>query len=44
MNAPEFPSYVKLFGRINFQEADKARSVYSPSAYLADLLQLIDDP
>ncbi|MGF1521427.1 MAG: Tc toxin subunit A [Leptolyngbyaceae cyanobacterium] len=43
MNSNDFPNYSKLFGDINFREADEARSVYSPAAYLADLLQLIDD-
>ena len=39
----ELPSYKNLFGEINFKEGDEARSVYSPAAYLTDLLQLIDD-
>ena len=39
----EMPNYQKIFGNINFKEADEARSVYSPAAYLTDLLQLIDD-
>ncbi|MEM9218659.1 MAG: hemopexin repeat-containing protein [Cyanobacteria bacterium P01_F01_bin.150] len=43
MNNQNLPNYVKLFGNIDFSRADKSRSVYSPSAYLADLLQLIDD-
>jgi hypothetical protein len=37
------PSYEQLFGSLDFREADEARSVYSPAAYLADLLQLLDD-
>ncbi len=43
MKGKNFPNYVKLFGEIDFREGDEARSVYSPAAYLADLLQLIDD-
>jgi len=39
----QLPSYERLFGEIDFQKGDDARSVYSPAAYLADLLQLIDD-
>ena len=38
----KLPSYDALFG-IDFKEGEAARSVYSPAAYLADLLQLIDD-
>lgn len=37
------PSYQQLFGPSDFQRGDAARTVYSPAAYLADLLQLIDD-
>ena len=37
------PSYEQLFGSLDFREVDEARSVYSPAAYLADLLQLLDD-
>ncbi len=37
------PSYEELFGKLDFQKGDEARSVYSPAAYLADLLQLLDD-
>jgi hypothetical protein len=43
MSASNIPNYIKLFGNIDFRKADEARSVYSPAAYLADLLQLIDD-
>lgn len=43
MHENDFPNYVKLFGQIDFREADETRSVYSPAAYLTDLLQLIDD-
>jgi Salmonella virulence plasmid 28.1kDa A protein len=37
------PSYERLFGDLDFRGADESRSVYSPAAYLADLLQLLDD-
>src|SRR6187399_2374859 len=37
------PSYAELFGKLDFKKGDDARSVYSPAAYLADLLQLLDD-
>lgn len=37
------PTYAGLFGDIDFKEGDEYRSVYSPAAYLADLLQLLDD-
>ncbi len=37
------PNYADLFGNIDFKEGDEYRSVYSPAAYLADLLQLLDD-
>lgn len=37
------PSYEELFGNLNFKEGDEARSVYSPAAYLTDLIQLIED-
>lgn len=36
-------SYQDQFGNINFKEGDEARSIYSPAAYLADLIQLLDD-
>jgi hypothetical protein len=39
----DLPSYEKLFGKLDFKKGDEARSVYSPAAYLADLLQLLDD-
>jgi ribosomal protein S18 acetylase RimI-like enzyme len=39
----QLPSYESIFGKINFKKGDEARSVYSPAAYLADLLQLLDD-
>jgi hypothetical protein len=40
---PRLPSYAELFGNLDFKKGDEARSVYSPAAYLADLLQLLDD-
>ncbi len=43
MSDKNTPNYVKLFGDIDFREGNEARSVYSPAAYLADLLQLIED-
>ncbi|NUR86417.1 MAG: hypothetical protein HOY71_20220, partial [Nonomuraea sp.] len=36
------PSYERLFGDLDFQEGDEARSVYSPAAYLVDLLRLLE--
>src|SRR4051794_14160967 len=43
---PEFgslPTYEELFGQPSTNGGQEARSVYSPAAYLADLLQLLDD-
>ncbi len=37
------PDYSELFGNIDFKEGDKSRSVFSPAAYLADMLQLLED-
>ena len=37
------PTYSGVFGDIDFKEGDESRSVYSPAAYLADLLQMMDD-
>ncbi|WP_273327712.1 hemopexin repeat-containing protein [Vallitalea guaymasensis] len=42
-NNTDFSSYEKIFGEIDFREGDDARSVLSPAAYLADLLQLYED-
>ena len=39
----DFPSYEALFGSSEHKGRDEGRSVYSPAAYLADLLQLLDD-
>ncbi|MBT2233166.1 hemopexin repeat-containing protein [Nonomuraea sp. NEAU-A123] len=36
------PSYEQLFGDLDFWEGDEARSVYSPAAYLVDLLRLLE--
>ncbi|MEU0561553.1 hemopexin repeat-containing protein [Dactylosporangium sp. NPDC006015] len=38
---PSLPDYQKLFGDLDFRGSDASRSVYSPAAYLADLLQLL---
>jgi hypothetical protein len=40
---PDLPSYAELFEKLDFKKGDEAWSVYSPAAYLADLLQLQDD-
>jgi hypothetical protein len=37
------PNYEELFGDLSFRPADESRSVLSPAAYLADLLELVDD-
>ncbi|WP_232664458.1 hemopexin repeat-containing protein [Pseudonocardia sp. TRM90224] len=37
------PTYEQLFGKIDFRGVDEGRSVYSPAAYLTELLQLLDD-
>ncbi|GAA0994539.1 hypothetical protein GCM10009555_087220 [Acrocarpospora macrocephala] len=37
------PSYERLFGELDFREGDEARSVYSPAAYLNDLLKLLQE-
>ena len=42
-NTPSFPSFDQLFGDLDFKKGDEGRSVYSPAAYLADLLQLLED-
>ncbi|MEU8379320.1 hemopexin repeat-containing protein [Streptosporangium sp. NPDC048865] len=41
--ADSLPSYEQLFGDLDFRERDESRSVYSPAAYLAELLQLLGD-
>ncbi|MBE1489282.1 hemopexin repeat-containing protein [Plantactinospora soyae] len=35
------PSYDELFGDLPYRPGDEARTVHSPAAYLADLLQLL---
>ncbi len=42
-NNSDLPSYNELFGQLDFKKGDDGRAVYSPAAYLADLLQLLDD-
>jgi len=37
------PTWSELFGSLDTKEADPGRSVNSPAAYLADLLQLLKD-
>jgi hypothetical protein len=37
------PSYQQLFGDLDFPAGEDSRCVYSPAAYLADLLQLVGD-
>ena len=37
------PNYADLFGGIDFKEGDDSRSVYSPAAYLVELLKVLDD-
>ena len=41
-NGP-LPSYDQLFAELTFRHGDESRSVYSPAAYLADLIQLVAD-
>lgn len=42
-NRPTLPTYRDLFGALDFQPGEPGRSALSPAAYLADLLQLIED-
>jgi hypothetical protein len=37
------PAYDTVFGKMDFKKGDEGRSVYSPAAYLTDLLQIMDD-
>src|SRR5215813_6388284 len=37
------PTWSQLFGMPDVKEADAGRSLTSPAAYLADLLQLLED-
>ncbi|MCS7477877.1 hemopexin repeat-containing protein [Umezawaea endophytica] len=36
------PGYARLFGELDFRRDEDARSVYSPAAYLVDLLALME--
>ncbi|HWO58844.1 MAG TPA: hypothetical protein VNO31_02220, partial [Umezawaea sp.] len=36
------PDYEELFGELDVRTGDDARSVYSPAAYLVDLLALLE--
>ncbi len=40
---PILPTYRDLFGDLDLAQADLGRSALSPAAYLADLLQLLED-
>jgi hypothetical protein len=37
------PAYAGLFSNLDFKQGDESRTVYSPAAYLVDLMQLLDD-
>ncbi|WP_285584997.1 hemopexin repeat-containing protein [Herbidospora sp. NBRC 101105] len=37
------PSYERLFGELDLRTGDEARSVYSPAAYLTDLLTFLQE-
>ncbi|WP_326558464.1 hemopexin repeat-containing protein [Micromonospora sp. NBC_01796] len=37
------PNYELLFGELDLRPADESRAVYSPAAYLADLLRLLEE-
>ena len=39
----DLPSHEELFGKLDFKQGDDGRYIYSPAAYLVDLLQLLDD-
>src|SRR5271169_1576507 len=41
--AESLPTWSELFGSPDTKEADAGRSVTGPAAYLADLLQLLED-
>lgn len=43
MSSKKIQNYADLFSKLDFKKGDSSRSVYSPAAYLADLLQLLDD-
>ncbi|MCX4791590.1 neuraminidase-like domain-containing protein [Streptomyces sp. NBC_01221] len=40
--AKYLPAWSELFGEINWCDCDQCRSVYSPAAYLVDLLNFLD--
>ena len=40
MSDNKLPSYEELFGNLDYQNADEYRSVLSPAAYLADIMDL----
>lgn len=42
-NPRSLQSFEQLFEKINFKKGQAGRSVYSPAAYLADLIQLLED-
>ncbi|TAE46994.1 MAG: hypothetical protein EAZ89_18955, partial [Bacteroidetes bacterium] len=39
----DLPSYEQLFGDIDFKQGDPARTVFSPAAYLADLIGFVEN-
>ena len=43
MARSSIPTWSELFGSLDTKEADSGRSITSPSAYLADLLQVLED-
>ncbi|WP_139487949.1 neuraminidase-like domain-containing protein [Brevibacillus dissolubilis] len=36
------PSYQEIFGSLNYCECDHCKSIFSPAAYLVDLLRMVD--
>ncbi|MFI7454376.1 hemopexin repeat-containing protein [Nonomuraea sp. NPDC049714] len=42
-NDASLPSYERLFGHLDLRAGDEARSVYSPAAYLTDLLTFLQE-
>ena len=43
MVRPTIPTWSELFGSLDTKDADAGRSMNAPAAYLADLLQLLED-
>ena len=43
MTRTSIPTWSELFGSLDTKEADAGREITSPAAYLADLLQLLDE-